>query len=482
MENLKKNYLYRLLYEILTMITPLITTPYVSRILGADGIGIYSYIYSYVTYFIMFAALGTSSYGMREIARSRDNANEYSKKFWEIEILSIITSSISFIIWIIVILFLANNAIYFICFTPYLLATIFDISWFYTGKEKVGYSVFWNAICKILGVILIFVFIKEKSDVSKYILLNSLTVFLGNVSMWIFLPKFLKKVDIRTLSPMKHFKETLIYFVPTVATSIYTVLDKTLIGLISNNNFQNGYYEQANKIIGMVKSFVFVSVNTIMESRISYLFVSNKVEEIKNRIERSISFILLLGYAAMFGIMSISADFVPIFFGKGYEPVVYLLYLMSPLIIIIGISNCLGSHYYTPAGYREKSARYIIFGSVINLICNLIFIPMFEAKGAVMGSIIAEMSISFLYLKNCNGFLTLSQIWKNSYKRIVAGLIMLILIKLIRNILSASILNLVIEICIGAIVYFVTLVLLKDSLVIELFDNVKLKIANYMKR
>ena len=184
----------------------------------------------------------------------------------------------------------------------------------------------------------------------------------------------------------------------------------------------------------------------------------------------------------MFGIISIAADFVPIFFGKGYEPVIYLLYLMSPLIIIIGISNCLGSHYYTPAGYREKSAKYIIWGSVINLICNLIFIPIFEAKGAVIGSIIAEMSISFLYLKNCNGFLTLAQIWKNSYKRIIAGLIMVILIKLIRNILSASILSLIIEICSGAIVYFLILVILKDSLVIELFDNVKLKIINYMKR
>ena len=191
---------------------------------------------------------------------------------------------------------------------------------------------------------------------------------------------------------------------------------------------------------------------------------------------------MLLGYAAMFGIISVSADFVPMFFGKGYEPVIDLLYLMSPLIIIIGISNCLGSHYYTPAGYREKSARYLIIGSIINLICNLIFIPIFEAKGAVVGTIIAEMSISFLYLKNCNGFLTLAQVWKNSYKRIIAGLIMLIFINLIRKILSYSIFYLIIEICSGAIVYFLILVLLRDSLVIELMDNVKLKIIYYVRK
>lgn len=475
MGNLKKNYIYRLFYEILTMIIPFITTPYVSRVLGPDGIGTFSYVYSYIAYFTMFAALGTSSYGMREIARCRDDKEEYSKRFWEIELLSIITSSVCVLTWMFVILFSNKFSIYFIALTPYLIATMFDISWFYTGQEKVGYAVLWNAICKILGTILIFLIVKEKDDLFIYILINSLTVLIGNVSMWIFLPKLIIKASIKTLSIKKHFKETLVYFIPTIATSIYTVLDKTLIGIITKDSYQNGYYEQANKIIRMVNTAVFVSINSIMESRISYLFINNKIDEIKVRIEKSISYIMLLGYAAMFGIMAISNDFVPIFFGEGYIPVVYLLYFMSPLIVIISISNCLGSHYYTPAGHRAQSAKYIIIGSCINFVCNLFFIPIFKAIGAVIGSIISELCISLLYLKNCNNYLTISQIWKNSYKRIIAGGIMLLSIKYINCILSRGIIFMIIKVCFGALVYFFILLLLKDSLIRDYLNIVKLK-------
>lgn len=140
--SVKKNYVYRLLYEILTMLIPFVTTPYVSRVLGADGIGIYSYTQSYMTYFTMFAALGTASYGMREVARCRNNKYEYSKRFWEIEILTIFTTFVCFTVWIVVVLFSARYRIYFIALVPTLFATMFDISWFYSGHEKVGYTVF----------------------------------------------------------------------------------------------------------------------------------------------------------------------------------------------------------------------------------------------------------------------------------------------------------------------------------------------------
>lgn len=474
--SVKKNYIYSLLYQILTMITPFITAPYVARVLGADGVGTYSYTQSYVTYFTMFAALGTASYGTREIARCRDNKVEYSKKFWEIELLTVFTTTACLIVWILFALLYTKYRVYFIALVPTLLATMFDISWFYTGHERIGYTVFWNSICKIIGIVCIFLFVKEKSDLSTYIFLNSMILMIGNLSMWIFLPKMLVRVNLRKLKLKSHFHETLIYFVPTIATTIYTVLDKTLIGVITHDDFQNGYYEQATKILNMAKTAVFVSVNTVMSARISYLFSENRTKEIKDRIEKSINFILLLGFAATFGIIAVARDFVPLFLGKGYEPVVRLLYWMSPLILIIGISNCLGAQYYTPAGLRVQSSKYIIIGAIVNLFMNLIWIPQFGATGAIIGSLIAELVISILYFINCNGYLTIIQVWKYSYKRITAGLIMLLVIRGTAGVGHKGWISIVGEVLIGASVYFLILLVLKDSMINETILMIKRKV------
>ena len=302
------------------------------------------------------------------------------------------------IAWCAVILFSKQYRPYFIALTPVLLSTMFDISWYFTGLERIKNIVICNSLCKITGIILLFAFVKQQEDLALYVVINSMVTMLGNLSMWIYLLKMLAKVDIRTLTFKKHFKETLIYFVPAIATSIYTVLDKTLIGAITHDTYQNGYYEQANKIMRMTYTVSFVAINSVMSARISYLFAEKKYDEIKNRIRKTMDFIFLIGFGCTFGVIGVAGRFVPAFFGSGYEPVVNLLYYMSPLIIIVGISNCFGSNYYTPSGQRARSARVIVLGSVVNLILNLSMIPFIGATGAVIASIIAEAVISVLYV------------------------------------------------------------------------------------
>ena len=397
--SVKKNYIYRTLYEILVLITPFITTPYISRVLGADGVGIYSYTSSIMTYFTLFAALGTVSYGAREIAQHRDNKQQSSKLFWEIELMTVATTSICLIVWVGVIIFSQQYRPYFIALIPVLLGTLFDISWYFTGQEKIKNIVLCNSVFKIAGIVLLFALVKRREDLILYIVINSIVTFLGHLSMWIYLPKMITKVDMRTLTFKKHFKETLVYFVPTIATSIYTVLDKTLIGAISHDVYQNGYYEQANKIMRMTYTVSFVAVNSVMSARISYLFSEKKFNEIKRRISKTMDFIFLLGCGCAFGVAGVASRFVPVFFGSGYEPVVTLLCCMAPLTLIVGISNCLGSNYYTPSGQRARSARVIVLGSAVNLILNLLMIPFIGATGAVIASIIAESVITVLYVR-----------------------------------------------------------------------------------
>ncbi len=467
-----KNYFFRLFYEILTLITPFITTPYVSRVLGADGIGIYSYTLSTMTYFTLFAALGVATYGAREIAQHRDDRAKTSKLFWEIELLTAITSSFCLLVWIGFIAFSGEYRYYYLALTPMLVATSVDISWYFTGLEQIRHTVTGNSICKMFGIVLLFLLVKEKDDLLVYCVINSVVQMCGNLTMWMHLPKTLVKVDMRALTIGKHFRETLVYFIPTVATSVYTVLDKTLIGVITDNRYENGYYEQATRVINIIKSLVFTSVNVVMGARMSYLFAEKKFEEIRQRIAGSMDFILLVGVGCAFGISGIADIFVPVFLGEGYEPVVSLIYLMSPLIIIIGISNCLGSQYYTPSGRRKQSAKYIVIGAGVNVCFNLLLIPRFGANGATVASIIAEMVITVLYLRACDGYMTMSVLLSQMWKRILAGSAMLIAVIAVGNYMSITPAALVVvQIAVGVCVYGILLVLLKDSMLKRLLKT-----------
>ncbi len=477
--SVRKNYIYRLIYEILLLVIPLVTAPYISRVLGADGVGIYSYTYSIMTYFTMFAALGTISYGEREIAQHRDDPQEYSKIFYEIELLTVMTTTVCIILWLVLVHFSTEYKYYFLGLLPLLFSTMFDITWFYTGLEKIVYMVIGSSICKIIGVVLLFTMVNDKDDLLLYCIITSCVTMFGNLSTWIFLPRFLKKVKLKSLRVWRHFKKTWIYFIPAVATSVSSVLDKTLIGVITQDSFQNGYYEQTTRVMRVVNTAVFTSVNSVMGARISYLFSQEKYEEIHRRISRSMDFILLLGFAAVFGIWGVASRFVPLFFGDGYEPVITLMCIMAPMVLIMGTSNCLGTQYFVPSGQQARSARYLIIGAVVNVLVNLCLIPIWGAVGAAISSVLAELLVLIIYMVNCNQYLTVKQLLILSWKRILAGALMLIAILIFGHFCTASnLIILVMQVLGGGCLYFVLLLLFKDQLMIEIFGMGKNVLKN----
>ena len=368
--SVKINYILSTLYELLCIITPFITAPYLARVLGAEQIGVNSLVTSHQAYFLLLATLGTSAYGSREIARNRDNEYERSKVFWEIEILSILTSCISITGWILFVLLSTQYKIYYIILTLGILNRLFEINWLYSGLEQFKYTITRNAIVKIIGIILIFLFVKTKEDLYLFILINTTCTFLGSLSMWIPLKKFIIKIPLKELKIFRHLKETLIFFIPTIATSIYTILDKTLIGAITHEESQNGYYEQANKIITIIRTITFGSLNTVMGSRISYLYTKKKIDEIKDKISKSIDFVMLIGIGCCFGIIGVANHFVPFFYGPGYDEVIPLLYILSPIVLIISISNCLGSLYAT-CDEHNIAAQHVLEAADFELIDNI---------------------------------------------------------------------------------------------------------------
>lgn len=464
--SIKKNVFLSTCYQILNIILPLITAPYISRVIGSEGIGKYSFASSIQAYFSLFAALGTGIYGTREIAIHRNDIQERSRLFWEIELLSVITSSVMLCGWMILVI--TQKQYIYLLLTINLINTMADISWFYNGLEEFKITVIRNACVRIVGAILVFMFVKKTEDLYLYVGITATTSLLGTFSLWIALPKYVVRAKLELNRIPRHFKQTMVYFIPSVATSVYTVLDKTLIGVVTQNAYENGYYEQATKIISMIKAVTFASINNVLRSRISFLFSEKRYDEIKERILKSIDYILTIGFGSVFGLIGISKRFVPWFFGDGYDQVIDLLIMMSPLVLIIGISNCLGSHYYTPAGLKKVSAKFIVAGAIVNLVFNIMLIPRFQARGAVVSSVIAETLITILYVRNCNGYVTWKKLLLLGWKKAAAGAIMAIAVYYVGTIMKMDSLAVILQVIVGIIVYGVVCLLLKDCFVCKM--------------
>ena len=461
--SVRLNFVMSMAYQVLVVILPMITAPYVARVLGADKSGIYSFTASYQTYFSMFAALGTVSYGSREIARNRKDRPLRSKLFWEIELMTVLTSTISIIAFIAFIASRDRYQIYYIPQVMAILAVMFDISWFFTGIEEFRYIVTKNAVFKLLGAVMIFALVHKPEDLLIYIIILSASTMLGNMSMWIHMPRFLDPVDFRTLTIRRHLKETLVYFIPSVATSIYTVLDKTLIGEITRNEAENGNYDKVVQIINIMKALTFTALNSVLGARISFLFAEKKYDEIRRRIETSINYILFMGLAIGFGLAGVAPRFIPWFLGPGYDRSVMMLIMMSPIVVIIGVSNCLGSQYYTPSGKRAQSARFIIAGSVVNLILNLILIPRFWGYGAIAASLIAELTITILYITFAGESFHPFVLVRDGWKKLIAAALMFAAVRLIDPYFNSNFIALVCEVCLGGAIYIAVQFILRDS-------------------
>lgn len=394
MNDVKKNLIYNTAYQILILIIPLITLPYVSRILGAEGVGVYSYTYSIVNYFMLIALLGIEKYGNRCVAKLRDNQKQMSKEFWSIYIFQLTITLIVCIVYIIYLLFFVHQ--YRIIATIqflYLLATALDINWLFFGLEKFKLTVTRNTIIKILSLFLIFIFVRTSNDLWKYVFILAGSTLLSNIMLFPFLRKYITFEKVTFKEVFKHFKPSFILFLPVIASSIYTIMDKIMIGSLSNM-VELGFYENAEKIIKAPMA-VITAFGTVMMPRVSNL-ISNKEEKKSiDLIETTMKFIAFLSFPIIFGIITVSKNFSIVFFGSDFAKSGLILAILSINIFFYGWGNVIRTQYLIP---NERDKEYVIsgiLGAIINLILNYIFIPKYASIGACIGTLSAEFVVMF---------------------------------------------------------------------------------------
>lgn len=475
----KINYIYNISYQLFAIIVPLITTPYISRVLGADGVGVYSYTYSIVNYFLIFAVLGTAVYGTKRIGTFQDNREERNKEFWETFILRIILTIIMIIIYYIYVVTFAENKFIAAIQGIYLLGTGLDISWFFQGIEDFKKITIRNLIIKVINVIYIFTFIKTADDLWKYILGLAVFTVLGNLIMWINIRRYVDFKKIKGLKPFKDFKQVLELFLPTIATQLFAIIDKTMIGAFSIDSKENGYYEQAYKIVTM-SLIIITTLGTVLVPRIAKAFADKNIEEVKTYLKKSYKFVWLLGIPMLFGIIGVIDVFVPVFLGDGFDKVKIILPILSLLYIPMGMNYMTGRQYMIPTNQQDKYNKLLIIGGVINVVVNFILIPKYFAIGAAIGSVSGELFVLYLsmrYLIKTKQY-SLKGFIKDIYIYCISGFIMFGVLLFMKRIIRYNLLGLLLLVIAGAIIYLVLLILLKEQIVMEQLNNIKNKLLN----
>ena len=470
-----KNYLYNLFYQILVIVMPLITTPYLSRVLGAEAIGIYSYTLSIATYFILFGTLGISLYGQREIAYVQEDDKKRSITFWEILFLKIITMTISIFIFWVTYGMHGQYKIYYRILVIELISQCIDISWFFQGIEEFKKTVIRNSIVKLIFAICIFMFVKSPNDLIKYIVIIAGANLFGNMSLWIYIPKYIQKVAIKDLHIFKHLKPTILLFIPQIAVQIYTVLDRTMLGIIIEDKSEVGFYEQAQKVVKLLLTLI-TSLGTVMVPRMASTFAKGDKEQLKKYMYSSFSFVFFLAFPIMAGLILISGEFVPIFFGQGYEKVAVLINVIVPITLFIGLSNIIGTQYLLPTKRQTEFSISVIVGAIVNFILNIIVIKKYASIGASITTVIAEFlvtAVQFYFVRKEIDIKTVLRLSKNN---IIATVIMFGIVYITTKVLTLhGIYSIIIQITEGCIIYGIILILLKDSFVNDVLNKVNEK-------
>lgn len=461
-KSLTKNYIYNLVYQILILVLPLITTPYTSRVLGAQNIGIYSYTYSILSYFILFGALGVALYGQREIAYVGNNKEKSKKTFLEIVLCRLVTMIIAIIIYYIFYMRNGEYAIYYRIWVLELLATIFDISWFFQGIEEFKKTVTRNVIVRLISVTLIFVLVKTPADLIKYITIYAVADLVGNLSLWLYLPKYFKGVKVKNIKIFNHLPAIILLFIPQIANQIYNLLDKTMIGNIILDKSEVGYYEQGQKVVRVLLTLV-TSLGIVMIPRMASTFASGDKEKVHDYMKKSFKFVFFLAFPIMFGIMSVSEIFVPIFFGKGYEKVAILINVISPTILLTGMANVMGTQYLLPTKKQKEYTISILAGLIVNFILNYILIHLYNSIGASIATVVSQFIVVIVELYMIKSEIEIKEIMKLSYTYITSGLVMLVACLIIKWIIGASLQTMIIQIVVGAAIYMLMLYFLKDD-------------------
>lgn len=475
MKSLSKNYLYNLSYQLLTLLTPLITTPYIARTLGVDGIGEYSFSFSIVAYFVLLAQFGITSYAQREIAYYQDDSREQSRIFFEVISFQLLTVSISLITYYLLgKLWYVDSLIYWVQALN-ILAVLFDVSWFFQGLEEFGKIVFRNFVIRFVNIVLMFILIKAPEDLILYTFIIAGMNVVSGIFICLFLKDYLHKVSIKEINLFRNWKPIFQLFLPQIAIQIYVVMNKTMLGVFTDVYTENGYYEQADKIVKLLLTIA-TSLGTVMLPRIASIVAKGELEIVKKYMMISYRFSFFITIPMCLGLIVIAPNFVPWFLGSGYEPVAGILVIISTMIVAVALSNVTGIQFMVPMNRQNQLTLSVVIGAIFNFIINLYLIPRYFSFGIALSTVLTEWLVTAVQFYLVRDFFCVRDILLLGKNYIISGIIMFAITWILGIQLASSIMNSMIIILVGSVIYAGILLIIKDDMVLMLINKIKEKL------
>lgn len=465
-KSLKTNFIMNMVLTISSFLFPIITFPYSSRILLPEGMGKVNFAISVITYFSMIAQLGIPTYGIRATAKVRDNKYELTKVVHEIILINIITCIIMYVLFFISLMAVPqfkNEKLLFIIFSINIIFNIFGVEWLYKGLEEYSYIAIRSIIFKIVSIILMFILVHKKSD---YIIYGGIMVFANigsNILNFINLHNYISFKPIGRYNLIRHIKPILVFFSMSVATAIYTNLDISLLGFLATN-VDVGYYSAGVKIKSILLGIV-TSLAAVLLPRASYYLENNLKNEFIDLSSKAINFIFIIAIPLTFYFILFASEGINFISGDAYRGAVLPMQIIMPTIFLIGLSNIIGIQMLVPLG-REKIVLYSeIAGAIVNILMNLIFIPRYQAIGAAMATVSAELSVTIFQIYVMKD-LVISMFKKVKFIKIIIGVLLSSIISIwIKMANLNSFLTLITSSFAYFGIYFLLLLFMKETMI-----------------
>lgn len=482
MTSLKKNIVFQVSYQAFVALVPLIVTPYVSRVLGAEELGKYAYVYSIAYYFVVVAQLGINSHGSRSIAMHQDDGEARNQAFSNLFFLHILISFTCLVGYVLMVAFLfSENRVLFALMSFYVASSILDVRWAFYGIEKFDITVIRSVVIKVITVILIFMFVNGQEDIAVYtFIMAAVGYFLSELMLFVFLFKYFKfkKPDIKALK--SDFWQLLVLFIPTIAVVLCRHIDRVMLGVLSDYS-QTGYFDNADKIFLLLTMLV-TTMGDVLLPRISSLIASGESRGADKLLSSSLAFCVIVSCGFAFGLAGISEEFVPVFFGEGFEPCVGLLQLLAPVIIVLSVSSSIRKQYLIPRFKTKIFTLAACSGAACVIILNLILIPPLGAYGAAVSTIVAEVVIAGIQI-----VATWKEIrYRHLFVTIVAycgvGLFTLLAIRVVAAATSVSVFGVAMELVVGVIVYLILGLAIMPKIEPTLSNQIKRMLTSALRK
>ena len=466
----KKNFVFQFAYQFVVLVIPLIVSPYLTRTLGGTSLGIYSYTNSIAYYFVVFAMLGIDKYGQRIISQRRNDIINLRKTFWSLYAVHFIASIFALSGYLTYAFFICKSDIT-VAFvqTIYVASAVFDLTWLFYGLEKFKSVAIRNAFVRVISTVAIFVLVRSPSDLIIYTAIMAATTCIGQIVLFPQVVVAIPPIRVDKDNIKEHIKPLFTLFAAVVAATLYTVFDKTLLGIMMTKE-SVAYYEYSDKIINVAKTFMGIISMVLYPKACQFADVED-CNGMHSNLETDLTITNLIGFASCFGLLAISDQFALLYYGEEFAVCGDIIAMMSPLILIIGIGEAIRSQYIFPLKMDMTMVKILFLSAGINLVLSAILIPFWGIRGVVFGSIAAELTGFVIEVYLVRKYVSMKWIFLECMPYVIVGIVMFFVVKVVSSITGNGWLSLGVQVLIGGIVYCIGVLLYMYSFKREFLDR-----------